>query len=621
MRFHRREREESPKTSFWRRLFCRTKNDEPSQSKCGSTKKDHSYRSKDTQPHFEIISKPPQQHYYEHPQGHIPHGTGRSESHLPQPKKHLNSVWNGRGQHSSPELVHENHVRQAPYHPSPIHGRPMEETPGIPSRTTPSTSISPIFPARKVQTTTVSGVGDSWETGNRLTTAAGRQITAKEPFASHGKVTIPTSPNLGTTSTDMVFTGATDSGVYRTFSKRDRRLSSQFPDTPIQAAPCATRSPDPHLSQVPPIVVTHAPGFLPQSETERRRSIVISPTAYTIYEKHNPHSLSRPHSPSRLESLSDAKVAPETPYSQLGSKQTSTFRQNGLYKPSSAIAEVNADDESVDEEFLPEPARFSFASDSTASLSAAAAKVILLEINYNERYDRIGEPPFWYIKEPDRVPIGDPKHLCGTCRHINISHLYSQRSSTILPPASEYIRLGTLVEIIAKSDDCGLCHFIMRIIAREITTKHLGPQFTLTEMSEEFFTKYMGVEAKRWEEYSLFPIQFETRYHEYALYICRGQPPDPSSLMNARATMPGDLLGFREVHSCCRRPNTGRLVPNKTSMDTDWIKGMLKLCDERSFGWSGPGRNLVDMRVIDVHRMCIVGIEEGVRYLTLSYVW
>jgi hypothetical protein len=322
-----------------------------------------------------------------------------------------------------------------------------------------------------------------------------------------------------------------------------------------------------------------------------------------------------------LGSLSDTKVVPKTPFSQLGSKETSTSRQNGLNKPSSAITEVNTDDERVDAEFSPEPARFSFASDSTASLSASAAKAILLEINYNERYDRISEPPFWYIKEPDSAPIGDPKHLCGTCRHINISHLYSQRSSTILPPASEYIRLGTLVEMIAKLNDCGLCHFIMRIIAREVATKRLGPQFTLTEMSEEFFTKYMGVEANRWEEYSLFPIQFETRYHEYALYICRGQPPDPSSLMNARATMPGDLLGFREVHSCCRRPNTGRLVPNKTSMDTDWIKGMLKLCDERSFGWSGLGANLVDMRVIDVHRMCIVEIEEGVRYLTLSYVW
>jgi hypothetical protein len=301
--------------------------------------------------------------------------------------------------------------------------------------------------------------------------------------------------------------------------------------------------------------------------------------------------------------------------------QTKAPQQGFVFSPPQSV-NSDTDDENAEEEFYAEDRRRIIPAKSTRPASIDATRNELLHIDYNERYARASDAPFWYIKDPEEFPLGDAKHLCGTCRHINITALYSQQSwDGPLPPSDEYIQVGTLVEMIAKMENCGLCHFMMRIIAREVATTRLGRNFTLSEMAQEFFGKYMEIEANRWEPYSLFPIQFETRYQEYAIYICRGEPPDPATVTDARVAMPDDLMGFREVHTCCRRPNTGRIIQKKTTMDTKWIRTMLETCDERSVGRPGLDCRLVDIRAIDVHRMCIVSLESDVRYVTLSYVW
>ncbi|KAF2108014.1 heterokaryon incompatibility protein-domain-containing protein [Lophiotrema nucula] len=242
----------------------------------------------------------------------------------------------------------------------------------------------------------------------------------------------------------------------------------------------------------------------------------------------------------------------------------------------------------------------------------------LLQINHNDHCASISAPPAWYIQDPETFPKGDPRNLCATCRHINIKHLYTQQATDTCPKPEEFIRLGTLVEFVAKFRACGLCHFFMRLIAFEVTTKRLGHGASINDIAAEFFGKYLTFPSNQDTEYYMYPNQFKSTYNVPAVYLCRGAPPSPESTALIR---PDYLLGFREVHTCCRAPNTGRHITSRDEIDIEWIKEQLELCDERSVGAPTSGNLNVQIRVIDVHRMCIVDLEDGEVYVTLSYVW
>ena len=239
--------------------------------------------------------------------------------------------------------------------------------------------------------------------------------------------------------------------------------------------------------------------------------------------------------------------------------------------------------------------------------------------NYNSRFEDSESAPGWYIAERKILPRGDLRHQCGTCRHINISYLYNQQGSDELPHADDYVRLGSLADIIAKFSACGLCHFFMRLVALEIATTSLGLTFTNAEMAQNFSTTLRNRPELISEEYSIYPHQFKEYYRVPGLFLCRGPPPEPGPLDAMQARRPSYLLSFREIHSCCEAPGTGRYVKSRDTIDFEWVKSELDLCEERSVGRS---RALpVQIRVIDVKAMCIVDREPWDDYVTLSYVW
>lgn len=450
-------------------------------------------------------------------------------------------------------------------------------------------------------------------------------VNVNAPIMSTGHVAPPyiPPPKEGAGSSDMVIPGSNGASVYRTFSvsRRQSRRISQYGAARSQAAQPPIGSSVPP-SQRPQAAITELDSILPRNTMQQRMSIELPPGTYIIFQKND---TDHPTSSGMRFNQNPSPYSPDeetyTSQRRFSSDRSTPPPHGFVFSPPES---VNSDtgEENVDEETYSENRRRRTSVDPQRSISLDYTRDVLPYIDHNERYADVSDPPFWYIKDPEDFPLGDPKHLCGTCRHINISALYSQQSCEgPLPPADEYIQVGTLIEMIAKMENCGLCHFMMRIVAREVATTNLGRNFTLSEMGEEFFGKYLEVDANGWEPYSLFPIQFETRYHEYAIYMCRGEPPNPSTVTDARVAMPDDLMAFREVHTCCRRPNTGRIIQNKTSMDADWIRDMLETCDERSVGRPGLDCRLVDIRAIDVHRMCIVSLESEVRYVTLSYVW
>lgn len=239
--------------------------------------------------------------------------------------------------------------------------------------------------------------------------------------------------------------------------------------------------------------------------------------------------------------------------------------------------------------------------------------------NYNQWFASLEPPPPWYIKQPECLPRGSPRFQCGTCQHINISYLYGQKESGELPHPDEYIRLGSIGDFIAKFRDCSLCAFFLRLIALEVATEKYGLGFTTDQMASEFFGSYLKDNGNLTVDYSLYPNKFKEYYKIPGLFLCRGPPPEPNLENGAEPKRPSYLLGFREVHSCCQAPGTGRLVAKLTSLDIEWIIEEMKLCEERSVRRSKflP----VQIQVIDVHQMCIVDREPWEDYVTLSYVW
>ena len=120
----------------------------------------------------------------------------------------------------------------------------------------------------------------------------------------------------------------------------------------------------------------------------------------------------------------------------------------------------------------------------------------------------------------------------------------------------------------------------MRLIALEFGIRQFGPGATMERMAADFFGEYLTHDGIHAAEYWLYPVQFRSTIHVPGLYMCRGAPPP----INAANTLvrPDFHLGFRQVHKCCRAPNTGRVVKSKDAVDIEWIKQLLRSCDERS---------------------------------------
>jgi hypothetical protein len=236
--------------------------------------------------------------------------------------------------------------------------------------------------------------------------------------------------------------------------------------------------------------------------------------------------------------------------------------------------------------------------------------------NLNRRYHFLPESmvPFWYIKNPAVALKGSRNYLCATCRHINILELFKQEESSELPKQQDYITIGTFWKM-AGSQDCGLCQLASRIIASDTGVK-LPKGLSEEERKNKQKEKLNELMAEGIIFY-ICPIRFQTTFSEPVLYICSDKEVNEASKMT-KAQRPRGSMGFRPISKA--EPNLGRLLMTPDVIDFEWIRNLMERCDERDIGRLIYFHS-IKVRAIDVHRMCLVDLDDGARYVTLSYVW
>ncbi|KAK0624143.1 heterokaryon incompatibility protein-domain-containing protein, partial [Immersiella caudata] len=224
--------------------------------------------------------------------------------------------------------------------------------------------------------------------------------------------------------------------------------------------------------------------------------------------------------------------------------------------------------------------------------------------------------PDWYIKDPEVAPPGTPSYLCANCRHIDFIALFRQEESDVMPKARDYIMLGQLQAILGNAEECGFCRFVLRLVGSDGAGGLATEEERVTARREKLISLLE-------ESFYLCPIRFKTTFNNPALYICSAQEVAEATAaagQTGQATMkrPRNTMAFRPLHVSA--PNLGRPLREPATMDFEWVRERMALCDERDYG-KLDFRHRVPVRAIDVEDMCIVDLEDGARYVTLSYVW
>ena len=234
--------------------------------------------------------------------------------------------------------------------------------------------------------------------------------------------------------------------------------------------------------------------------------------------------------------------------------------------------------------------------------------------NLNRRFDYLPESmvPFWYQKHTITAPQGSSQYLCATCQHIDLRALFEQEETTVMPKPRDYIVLGSLMSL-TSSEDCGLCNLVAGIVAFDAGAD-LPSNMSDEERRQKQRAKLMPLMD---EVYYLCPIRFKTTFRTPALYVCLGKDV---ALMCQQSSMvrPRQNMAIRPIHQSIG--NLGRLLMKPDQIDFEWIRDRMRLCDERDLG-KLDYEHAINLRVIDVGRLCIVDLENGARYVTLSYTW
>lgn len=236
------------------------------------------------------------------------------------------------------------------------------------------------------------------------------------------------------------------------------------------------------------------------------------------------------------------------------------------------------------------------------------------EINMNRRCDYLPESmvPLWYIQSPIVQPEDSRHYLCATCRHIDFLALFKQRETSVLPTLRDYVVLGPLRTLISRG--CGFCKLVARIIALDAVEdlpRTLSDEERLEAQRERFLELLNDM-------YYLCPVRFETTFNNPALYICSAKDINDLEQQRSSVLRPRQSMAFRPLHRS--EPNLGRILRSPEQIDFEWIRATMQLCDERDRGKTSYQHNIT-VRAIDVDQMCIVDLDDGVRYVTLSYTW
>ena len=236
-------------------------------------------------------------------------------------------------------------------------------------------------------------------------------------------------------------------------------------------------------------------------------------------------------------------------------------------------------------------------------------------INHNQPVAQGRGPlPRWYIENPEVLHESDPWYLCSTCSHINLAHIFLSEEPRSSVDLDEYICLGPLKDILRKHQ-CGLCRLVGGIALQECElqqSKSRGSEEshivqTLDVGSTYYLTPCVYTHGEYGGGYQIFLRRdIFDGVHDANFGNKLAEPPHLS---------PSYPLGVRLIVDAGRG---GRRVP-RDHIDLAWVKRCLQLCELNAIMLRPVFTNSI--RVIDTTDLCIISLDCGAIYVTLSYPW
>ena len=167
--------------------------------------------------------------------------------------------------------------------------------------------------------------------------------------------------------------------------------------------------------------------------------------------------------------------------------------------------------------------------------------------------------PDWYMLEQvAELPREDLDYLCATCRHINLSYLFSESEPARTAPPEDYIRLGPFREM-AEEPTCRLCRIVTATIRERIKLSTRDEGVKLETDVERLLTA----------EWYLSPFVYE---HEskpvtnilHLQHSIFDEEPKEDTPFALRRVFDGE--------------RGGRRIPDDV-LDFSWIKETIERCD------------------------------------------
>lgn len=219
--------------------------------------------------------------------------------------------------------------------------------------------------------------------------------------------------------------------------------------------------------------------------------------------------------------------------------------------------------------------------------------------------------------------------LCGTCTAVDFfSLVYPSHNKHFVHVKT----LGKLNQLMERSHTCKLCALVtdtaVRLIARstnppssEIIECRLFTQSFCTTGTSQIHRLFVALKQPPYDREALDTIEFQAFWdidpkeehpdipltqHDQTLEREHDRQKD-------RPRLPATLFG------------SGRKI--ESMLDVSRVRDWLRRCEAehgetcRSPHWLGPSEQSKFLKVIDVHRRCIVNAPPDCRYLAVSYVW
>jgi hypothetical protein len=201
----------------------------------------------------------------------------------------------------------------------------------------------------------------------------------------------------------------------------------------------------------------------------------------------------------------------------------------------------------------------------------------------------------WWIPNPPVLEKDDPQYLCEMCRHVNFDVLFKTRGlpGNQIPGPSEIAVYA--IEKLLRDDElnCAFC----RLLRRKLDSDNL-------------------LSSKDPARFGSRPIRFQVLDEGpgYALRLDVAFEDDDMAPVVPRFVI-------QKVDVECQLPLLGQEVLERAALDQ--LKSWLHICEEtHPPAVIQPLKpNMLELRVIDVEKGCVVELEYPIRYTCLSYVW